>query len=118
MASLDSDDDDFGYDLSVEDEKLLVSLADAAHPTESVHSVNQIPKTLGIELHDAAGLPSSSPRRMAALVGVARTNSVSTFMRKTQPESTSSVIPTDDVQYPDRMYLILIQLESSLAEQS
>lgn len=105
MASLDSDDDDFGYDLSVEDEKLLVSLADAAHPTDSVHFVNRISQTSGTGLHDATGPRSSSPRRMAALVGVARTNSVNTFMRKTQPESAPSVIPADDVQYPDRMCL-------------
>lgn len=103
MASLDSDDDDFGYDLSVEDEKLLASLADAAHPTDSVHSVNRLFQKPGTGLHDAADPSSSSPRRMAALVGIARTNSVNTFMRKTQPESTPSVMPTDDIQYPDRM---------------
>lgn len=117
MASLDSDDDDFGYDLSVEDEKLLVSLADAAHPTDGVHCVNRISQTPGVGLHDAAGLSSSSPRRMAALVGVARTNSVGTFMRKTQPEPTPSVIPTDDVQYPDRTFLF-VELECAFAEQS
>lgn len=105
MASLESDDDDFGYDLSVEDEKLLASLADAAHPTDSVHSVNRISQTPGTGLHNAADLSSSSPRHMAALVGVARSKSVNTFMRKTQPESTPSVIPTDDVQYPDRTCL-------------
>lgn len=117
MASLDSDDD-FGYDLSLEDEKLLVSLADATHPADPVNSVTRIAGNPGTKQHhDVASLSGSSPRRMAALVGVARTNSVNTFMRRTQPESTPSVIPTDDVQYPDRTCLAMLG-GLSVAEQS
>lgn len=105
MASLDSDDD-FGYDLSLEDEKLLVSLADATHPVKPVDPVTRAGGSSSTRHHDATSLSGSSPRRMAALVGVARTNSVNTFMRRTQPESTPSVVPTDDVQYPDRMCFV------------
>ncbi|KAJ4390630.1 hypothetical protein N0V93_004227 [Gnomoniopsis smithogilvyi] len=101
MASLDSDDDDFGYDLSLEDEKLLASLADATHPTDPLDAAISNIATPGARHHDAAGLSGSSPRRMAALVGVARTNSVNTFMRRTQPQSAPSDIPTYDIQYPD-----------------
>lgn len=102
MAPLDSDDDEFGYDLSLEDEKLLVFLADATHHTDPVNAVTGTTSTPDARHYDAASLSGSSPRRMAALVGVARTKSVNTFMRRTQPESAPSVISTDDVQYPDR----------------
>lgn len=105
MASLDSDDDDFGYDLSLEDEKLLVTLADANHPTHPVNAGTRITEAFSARHNDVASLSSSNPRRMAALIGVARTNSVNTFMRRTQPESAPSVIPTDDIHYPDRMCL-------------
>lgn len=108
MASLDSDDDDdFGYDLSAEDEKLLASLADASHSNVPARH------------HDAASPPGSRARRSAALVGVARTSSVNTFMQRTQPESTPSAIPTDDVQYPDRRSsLFIYPRERACAEQS
>ncbi|CAN8102817.1 unnamed protein product [Discula destructiva] len=99
MASLDTDDDDedFGYDLSLEDEKLLASLADGQRhaPDPVIHTPPTRPT------HDAASIPRISPRRMAALVGVGRTDSVTTFMRRTQPDATSAVVPADMVQYPD-----------------
>lgn len=102
MASLaDSfSDDDFGYDLSLEDEKLLASLADAPEP--AVRTTGVLLETH--QLHDAGNIPHSSPRRMAALVGVGRSISVSTFMRKTQPKSTPIVVPEDHVKYPDRTF--------------
>lgn len=101
MASLDTfeDDDDFGYDLSLEDERLLASLVDNQRPAPE-------PMITTIEtrrVHDVA-IPRSTPRRMAALVGIGRTKSVNTFMRSTQPEATPTVVPADHVQYPDRRF--------------
>lgn len=97
-------DSEFGYDLSLEDEKVLASLADGAdahahpHPTGSIAPATR---------HHAANNPRSSQGGKTALVGVARTNSVDVFMRRTQPQSTPSVVPVDDVQYPDCRWLFL-----------
>lgn len=104
MAPFDpfDDDEDFGYDLSLEDEQLLASLADnQQHASELV--INTTPQTRNIP--DVASVPRSSPQRMAALVGVGRTKSVTTFMRSTQPEATPTVVTADDIQYPDRRFL-------------
>lgn len=79
-------DSDSEFDISLEDEQLLASLVQDT-PTAS--------------LHDApSSLPSGSQQR-AALVGVGRTNSINAFVHKTQPQSTPSIIPADDVRYPD-----------------
>lgn len=104
MASLDTfdniDDDDFGYDLSLEDEQLLASLADNQR-----HAPEPVITTLDTRRVDhVASTTGSGPRRMAALVGVGRTKSVTTFLRSTQPEATPVIVPADDVQYPDRRF--------------
>lgn len=102
-------DSDFGYDLSLEDEKLLASLVDGpraapkanAPTTQPLASLAQ--STGGHRDASSILLPrSSSLRGKAALVGVGRTNSIDTFVRKTRPQSTLSVLPADDVKYPDR----------------
>lgn len=86
-------DTDSEFNLSLEDEHLLASLAENAAP-KPVHA-SAFPR-------DApSGTPSSSQTR-AALVGIGRTNSVNAFVLKTQPQSTPSIIPADDVKYPDR----------------
>lgn len=126
MASVeagDSTDDDFGYDLTLEDEKLLASLADRApHPgavnsTTTSHSppppsvaagaifANRFAPESQSQKH-ADSLPRRSlGRAPAALVSVARTDSVDEFVRKTQPDSSHAAVPTDDVHYPDRKCL-------------
>lgn len=105
MADHDSDSDDFGYDLTLDDEKLLLSLTDDALPPARA-SQNLFATTRPVAHNNAAGSLSScsSPLgRKAALVGVARTSSIDAFVRKTQPQSAPSMVPSDDVQYPDRM---------------
>lgn len=86
-------DSDSEFDLSPEDENLLASLVEntASKPADASVLPNDAPNNL----------PSSSQAR-AALVGIARTNSVNAFVHKIQPQSTPSVIPADDVTYPDR----------------
>lgn len=91
----DDSDSDFGYDLSLEDEELLVSLADGARATD----------VASLASHHAAIIPRSGPRGKASLVGVARTNSVDAFVRTTQQQPMSSTVPADDVRYPDRKRL-------------
>lgn len=100
MVSLDTaDQDDFGYDLSVEDEELLASLADQqSHPP--AEPVTHTPQARP-QRHDAASTSCSSPRRMAAIVGVGRTHSVTDFIRRTRPDPTPAAVPADRVQYPD-----------------
>lgn len=113
MAFADSDSE-FGYDLSVEDENLLAKLVDGAHatrftaPTLAIqtqtqdHTTAPTPDATGGH-HDAPScVLRSSPRGKPALVGLARTNSLAAFVRKTRPQSMPSVIPEGDVQYPDR----------------
>lgn len=104
MASLESidDDDDFGYDLSLEDEKLLASLADDRHAQTPVSGA---PETR--QLHDAASFSRSGPRHMAAIVAVGRTSRVAAFMQRAQPDAPDAapaVTPAGHVQYPDRMF--------------
>lgn len=89
-------DTDSEFDLTLEDEQLLASLVDNTAPKPA--DATALP-------HDAPGGPPSSSQVRAALVGIARTNSVNAFVHKTQPQSTPSVIPADDVKYPDRRLL-------------
>lgn len=100
-------DDDFGYDLSTEDEKLLVSLADRVDTARSTTPASQETGAVAAATRasDATSIPRSSPGGKTAFVGVARTTSIDAFVRKTQPQSAPSLIPTDDVQYPDRTWL-------------
>lgn len=92
-------DTDSEFNLSLEDEQLLASLAETTAPK---------PADATVFPHDAPGGPPSSSQARAALVGIARTNSVNAFVHKTQPQSTPSVIPTDDVKYPDRRCILAI----------
>lgn len=85
-------DTDSEFNLSLEDEQLLASLVENAVPK---------PADAFAFPHDAPSSVSSSSKTRAALVGVGRTNSVNAFVYKTQPQSTPSVIPADDVKYPD-----------------
>lgn len=81
------------FDLSLEDEQLLASLAeDTALKAADVSAVSR----------DAASSLHGSSQGRAALVGIARTNSVNAFVHKTQPQSTPSVVPADDIKYPHR----------------
>lgn len=86
-------DTDSEFNLSLEDEQLLASLVDntASKPADA----SAFPR-------DAPSGPPSGSQARAALVGVGRTNSVNAFVQRTQPQSTPSVIPADDVKYPDR----------------
>lgn len=90
-------DTDSEFNLSLEDEQLLASLVENALPK---------PADAYAFPHDAPSGPTSSSQVRAALVGVARTNSVNAFVHKTQPQSTPSVIPADDVKYPDRKCIV------------
>lgn len=106
----DSDSDsEFGYDLSLEDEKLLASLVDAPRAaTEATAPATRpfaIPESTGGHRDASSSLPRSSPGGKTALVGIARTNSIAAFVHKTQPQSTLSLLPADDVKYPDRTFL-------------
>ncbi|PSR90651.1 exonuclease V a 5' deoxyribonuclease-domain-containing protein [Coniella lustricola] len=117
MASVeagDSTDDDFGYDLSLEDEKLLASLADRAPHSAAVNTTTtRSPTTAapGFLIRSTTasqsdkhvdGVPRSSPSRAkTALLGVGRTDSINNFVRSTQPDSSCTVIPADDLNYPD-----------------
>lgn len=91
-------DTDSEFNLSLEDEQLLASLADNTAPK---------PADASAFPHDAPGGPPSSSQVRAALVGIARTNSVNAFVHKTQPQSTPSIIPADDVKYPDRRCIVV-----------
>lgn len=114
---LDDSDSELDYDLSLEDEKLLASLADNAQAQAQAqpyhHATGPIPpapQTLGTlrttrESHHVASTPRSSQGGEASLVGVARSNSVDAFVCWTKPQSMPSGIPADDVQYPDRRWL-------------
>lgn len=86
-------DTDSEFNLSLEDEQLLASLVE-----------NTVPKPADAFAfpHDAPSSVSSSSQTRAALVGIGRTSSLNAFVYKTQPQSTPSVIPADDVNYPDR----------------
>lgn len=97
MADLDNDSDDYGYDLTLDDEKLLISLADGPPLPSSTNNNNK---------HNATAALSScgSSVDKTTLVGVARTSNIDAFVRKTQPQSAPSIVPADDVQYPDRRY--------------
>lgn len=86
-------DSDSEFDLSPEDEQLLASLVENTAPK---------PADASVFPHDASSSLSSRSQARAALVGIARTNSVNAFVHKTQPQSTPSVIPANDVTYPDR----------------
>lgn len=83
-------DSDSEYDLSLEDQQLLVSLVEDT-PFDPAGSPHDAPSSL----------PGSS-QPTAALVGVGRTNSINAFVHKIQPQSTPSVIPAHDIRYPDR----------------
>lgn len=86
-------DTDSEFNLSLEDEQLLASLVENAVPKPA--DAFAFPR-------DAPSGPPSVSQARAALVGIARTNSVNVFVHRTQPQSTPSVIPADDVKYPDR----------------
>ena len=86
-------DTDSEFDLSLEDEQLLASLAENTAPK---------PADASAFPHDAPSSLHSSSQGRPPLVGIARTSSVNAFVHKTQPQSTPSVIPADDVKYPDR----------------
>ncbi|KAJ0115438.1 hypothetical protein J7T55_012718 [Diaporthe amygdali] len=89
------------FDLSLEDEQLLASLAeDTALKAADVSAVSR----------DAASSLHGSSQGRAALVGIARTKSVNAFVHKTQPQSTPSVVPADDIKYP-HLTQVLTSLE-------
>lgn len=90
-------DTDSEFDLSLEDEQLLASLAENTTPTSD-------PADAFASSRDAAGSLHGSSQGRAALVGIARTNSVNAFVHRTQPQSTPSIVPADDIKYPDRRY--------------
>lgn len=99
-------DDDFGYDLSLEDEQLLATLADDA----STYTTAPAPAvaTATAAAHDVApNLLRSSPTGKTVLRAVGRTHSVDVFVQGTQPYSAPSVVPVDSVEYPDRKHLPL-----------
>lgn len=81
------------FDLSLEDEQLLASLVENTTPKLADASASS---------HDAPRSLHGSSQGRAPLVGIARTSSVNAFVHKTKPHSTPSVIPADDVKYPDR----------------
>lgn len=93
-------DSDSEYDLSLEDQQLLVSLVEDA-PFDPAGSPHDAPSSL----------PGSS-QPTAALVGVGRTNSINAFVHKIQPQSTPSVIPAHDIRYPD-LTPALVNLEQA-----
>ncbi|KAI3400506.1 hypothetical protein diail_2705 [Diaporthe ilicicola] len=95
-------DTDSEFDLSLEDEQLLASLVENTAPNTADAFASS---------RDAASSPHGSSQDRAALVGIARTNSVNAFVQKTQPQSTPSIVPADDVKYPD-----LTQALSSLEQ--
>lgn len=98
-------DDDFGYDLSPEDELLLATLADGAsksccsshHATcLSHHDDHAVAPNLG---------RGSQQAPTTALRAVGRTHSVDAFVQAMQPQpALPSAVPVDNVQYPDRKY--------------
>ncbi|ROW08022.1 hypothetical protein VPNG_06061 [Cytospora leucostoma] len=96
---------EYGYDLSLQDEELLASLADgvctdATHipdTSEGPHISSVAPSSVP---HDASNV-RGGPRGNASFVGIARTDSVDAFVQGTQPQSAPSFVPADDVAYPD-----------------
>lgn len=99
----DSDDDDFGYDLSLEDEQLLATLADGA--SSYTRASEPVVATAAAAAHDVApNVLRSSLQGKTALRAVGRTHSVDAFVQGTQPHSAPSIVPVDNVEYPDRKY--------------
>lgn len=97
---------DYGYDLSLEDEELLATLADGVC-TDATHipGTSEGPYTSSVApsstLHHASNFSHGGPRGNASLVGIARTDSVDAFVQGTQPQSAPTFVPADDVAYPD-----------------
>lgn len=122
---VDSDSDsDFGYDLSLEDEELLACLADGtsiqsvvAGELTSAAQPLRTPQTTEVD-HHATSTLHNSPRGKASLVGVARTDSVDAFVRRTQPQPTPNIIPAVDVQYPDRRSPLFFLADTSLTDRA
>ncbi|KAK7748958.1 hypothetical protein SLS53_000983 [Cytospora paraplurivora] len=117
MAS--DSESEYGYDLSLEDEELLASLADgvrtdATHipgTSEGPHISSVAPSSV---LHHASNVSRGGPRGNASLVGIARTDSVDAFVQGTQPQSAPSLVPADDVAYPDSGAWCELQYEYTL----
>lgn len=93
-------DDEFGYDLSLEDEQLLAALADEPHLVAAHHD----PLAPNLVRSSQKGAHDTT----TALRAVGRTHSVDAFVQATQPQSAPSVVPADDVQYPDRKSCTLV----------
>ncbi|POS77159.1 hypothetical protein DHEL01_v204451 [Diaporthe helianthi] len=91
---------DSEFDLSEDEQLLLVSL------------VQDTPLNPAASPHDASSLLPSSSQPRAALVGVGRTNSINAFVNKIQPQSMPSVVPADDISYPD-LTPALVNLEQA-----
>lgn len=91
-------DEDFGYDLSLEDEQLLAIIADGASNNSASEAVQTV----------AYDIPSnhlrSSPKGKTSLRAVGRTFSINAFVQGIQPQSAPSIVPADNAQYPDRKY--------------
>lgn len=87
------------YDLSPEDEQLLVSIADSLSATTQPCSI-----IATVDRDNAALLQHRSQTGKISLVGIARTDSIDTFAQGTQPRSIPSAIPAHAVQYPDRRF--------------
>lgn len=96
---------EYGYDLSLEDETLLASLADAVQPANNngSDSATQLAGTsqkrpyissVGPRLshQHAPDIMRGSPQGKMSLVGIGRTDSVDAFVQNTQPQP---------VTYPD-----------------
>lgn len=98
-------DDEFGYDLSLADEQLLAALADGAPSHHPALSPLDEPDLVAANHDNAAPNPVRSSQKGAnttALRAVGRTHSVDALVQATQPQSAPSVVPADNVQYPDR----------------
>lgn len=95
-------DDEFGYDLSIEDEQLLATLADDASLDPTTRASSEAITTIVAHDNAAPNTLRSRPKGKTALRAVGRTDSLNAFVRGTQPQSTPSIVPVDNVQYPDR----------------